>query len=380
LSSIWGCDRPLCKSKSGATSSKPILSFFLTFVCSILLLGSKMTPVGTDSEVLALGAQRFFPPYEMSQLPETGRVLMVGRRRAGKTFLTQELLRRHLGRYRHLVVKLCALDSITGYRNAACGSGPAIETLDDTDWRARLDEISAERSDPAQRREPMMIVLEDFDMDGWKRDPTLMRLFTNARSMNVLLVLHMQYFNSLPPILLANLDQLFLFHEPGVNQLKKLHDEFLTTAFETFDECKAMMQTLSVGWGCLVVTFGATEVRVAVRRSLPPLGEKVIMPRPVGRLSDGADNLNSGARGVPGVWTHPPPAYVGRDSQHQCPLGAGARGGLEKPALESESAPSPNQVSEIATGPQPLLTVEMGESEHASSSLCAAVSAYCAIS
>lgn len=194
------------------------------------------------------GVRKFDPE---TQLEPGSSMLIIGKRRSGKTYLLYDLFSYNEGAFRYGVIltptsttkelfKTCMPESMI-YRH-------------DVDRLAQLVRYIENRRDEAMEEgkplDETFIICDDtaFD-DKFMNCIALQDLFLNGRHKGITLALNLQYFKKVGPALRGNADLVFLYHDPenAVNIYKTwFSDMDRSTFLEIYREC-------TKGYGCLVL-------------------------------------------------------------------------------------------------------------------------------
>ncbi len=110
----------------------------------------------------------------------------------------------------------------------------------------------------------VFVVLDDMlhDAQNWKKDTTIKNIFFNGRHYNLFFILTMQYPQGIPPELRSNIDYVFIFNEPSVQNRKKIYEAY-AGMIPTQDYFNNILDACTQNHECLVIkTSGnSTDLR-----------------------------------------------------------------------------------------------------------------------
>lgn len=98
------------------------------------------------------------------------------------------------------------------------------------------------------------IILDDLlsDKGDWIKDKHIRRLFMNGRHYNLFSVIALQYILGIPPDLRNNIDYIFLFNEPNLKNRRKIYDEYCGM-IPTFERFNNIFEQCTKNHECLVI-------------------------------------------------------------------------------------------------------------------------------
>lgn len=104
------------------------------------------------------------------------------------------------------------------------------------------------------------IVLDDMlaDASTWKREKTIQEIFFNGRHFNFFFILTMQYALGIPPALRSNIDYVFIFNEPSINNRKKIYIDYCS-CIPTFQMFENILDSCTQNYECLVVKLSGNS-------------------------------------------------------------------------------------------------------------------------
>lgn len=195
--------------------------------------------------------------FDISKVRDDSVVIMLGKRRTGKSFLCKDLLSYHSNVPTGVVIS--GTESSNRFYSDIF---PPLFIYDDykpeiiTNIVNRQKKVIRNNNNarPGQEVDPRMIFIMDdclYD-DRWTRDVNIRSIFMNGRHMKIMFIFTMQYPLGVPPVLRANIDYIFILREQIVNNRKRIYDNYcgMLPSFDIF--CSVLDQTTE-DFECLVV-------------------------------------------------------------------------------------------------------------------------------
>lgn len=200
--------------------------------------------------------------FQMKKILPDSIVLVIGKRRSGKSFLIRDLFYHR--------------------RNIPCGiifSGTEdaspffsdfvpdafIHSEYDSDLMKRillnqkrqLKKSAASGKGDRQGKSAdnnFFIVLDDMlaSASTWNRDESIKQMFLNGRHYNIMGIISMQYALGIPPTLRNNIDYVFIFNEPSIKNRKKIYEDYCSM-IPDFNEFCNILDECTSNYECLVV-------------------------------------------------------------------------------------------------------------------------------
>ena len=195
-------------------------------------------------------------PFKLAQFdPEAlkpGRLaLFVARRGSGKTVLMRDLMMRARDTFDLVIAMTPTEESAAFFRKHL----PASCVHDKGFVPSVLDSALAlqrESSKAGKRLRHLLLVLDDCTFDPKIFRSTAMRdLACNGRHQSIACWLSCQYLVDLPPVFRAQVDYVFAFHEPVLDNRKKLHKMFYGVL--PYPRFLAALDVATDRYGCLVL-------------------------------------------------------------------------------------------------------------------------------
>lgn len=199
--------------------------------------------------------------FKMSTLSPDATILLLGRRRSGKSFLVRDIFYHH----RHIPkgVVFSGTEEASPFFSDFIPDlfihseyDPVlIEGILKNQKKKIRDCKNSGKSDTGKCAENnFYIVLDDLlhDAQTWKKDKTIKNIFFNGRHFNLLFILTMQYPLGITPELRSNIDYVFIFNEPSIKNRKKIYDDYCSIV-PSFDHFCNILDSCTQNYECLVV-------------------------------------------------------------------------------------------------------------------------------
>lgn len=183
--------------------------------------------------------------------------MIVGRRGCGKSVLLRELVQRCTTP--NTMVSIAAANTggrewlaDLGHDEVAREYSPALATTlfaRQSQWQLQQQQQGEEA------RRAALLVLDDvfYDAKMINNCSAMYMAIMFGRNMNMKTVIATQYPLRLAPDLAANVDLVFLFHEPVTSTRRRMYEIYGRPFFQTFDAFEAAMNETTDNYGCLVL-------------------------------------------------------------------------------------------------------------------------------
>ncbi|NBU33747.1 hypothetical protein EB118_12205 [bacterium] len=199
--------------------------------------------------------------FKIKNILPDATILILGRRRSGKSFLTRDIFFHH----RHIPSGVV----FSGTEEASPFFGDFIpdcfihpeydpELIESimTKQKRKIREakISGKSENGKLNSNNLFIVLDDMlhDAQNWKKEKTIKSIFFNGRHYNILFILTMQYPLGITPELRSNIDYVFIFNEPSIKNRKKIYDDY-AGMIPSFDHFCNILDSCTQNHECLVI-------------------------------------------------------------------------------------------------------------------------------
>lgn len=198
--------------------------------------------------------------FDISSIKSDSVVVMLGKRKTGKSVLVSDLM------YYHRDIPIGTVISPTESCNKTYSSmvpslfihdDPTPELLHRVVHRQKIvmkkynrekDAFGSSSLDPRA-----FLLMDDCMYDGdWKRDKNIAYMFFNGRHIKCLFIICMQYALGMPPNLRNNIDYVFILRENMINNRKRIYDSYCGM-FATFEIFCSVLDTCTENFECLVI-------------------------------------------------------------------------------------------------------------------------------
>lgn len=207
--------------------------------------------------------------FDMSSINDDSIVVMLGKRRTGKSYLVKDLLWYHqdlpVGTvvsptecvnefYSSIVPSLFIHDAVTPELLASFVRRQRLITKRMTRDIARM---GASKIDPRA-----FLLLDDCLYDKtWANNEQIRFLFMNGRHIKSLVLITMQYPLGIPPNLRTNIDYTFILRENNVSIQKRIFDNY-AGMFPNFQAFSDVLSQTTSNHECLVIHNGSTSSKL----------------------------------------------------------------------------------------------------------------------
>jgi hypothetical protein len=209
------------------------------------------------------------PQFDINSLMPDATILILGKRRSGKSILLKDIF------YHHKQISSGVVFSGTETANPFFS-----EFIPDSFIYNKYDaniinklinrqkiKVNAARErrlgvDGKTKDNNIFIVLDDMQAESetWKNDETIKNIFFNGRHYNIFFMLSLQYSMGITAALRGNIDYVFVFNEPSYKNKKKIYEDY-GSIIPSFDQWCNIMDKCTEDFGCLVIkTSGASSV------------------------------------------------------------------------------------------------------------------------
>ena len=207
--------------------------------------------------------------FKVKSMVHNATVLLIGRRRSGKSYLVRDIF------YHHKDIPLGLVFSGTEEANPFFGQfipdsfihSEYDPTLVENLMTKQSQKVKKARINGHAKTDGLhpgnrsFIVLDDMlhDAAAWKKEKTIQSIFFNGRHYNFFFILTMQYALGIPPPLRSNIDYVFVFNEPSIKNRKKIYEDYCSM-IPTFDHFCNILDSCTTNHECLVVkTSGSSN-------------------------------------------------------------------------------------------------------------------------
>lgn len=205
--------------------------------------------------------------FDMSTLLNDATILILGKRRTGKSFLMRDIF------YNKRYIKYPLVFSGTEEASPFFGDfvpDTFIYSYYDGEVVRKLLINQGKKISNAKKRglshdgktleNNVIVAMDDLlhEASEWKKDEGVKELMFNGRHYNILYILALQYVYGIPPDFRNNFDYVFIFYDPSPKNRRKLYDDF-GSVIETFKEFCDILDQCTQDYGCLVIKLGSKQ-------------------------------------------------------------------------------------------------------------------------
>lgn len=210
--------------------------------------------------------------FKIIDMAPDSTVLLLGRRRSGKSILVRDIM------FHHKTIPKGLVFSGTEEANPFFGDfipdcfiysryePDLVTTLINSQAikvkHARINGYEETHGKHVNNRS--FLILDDMlaEADSWKKEQTIKELFFNGRHFNIFFILTMQYPLGIPPALRTNIDYVFIFNEPSIKNRKKIYDDY-AGMIPTFDHFCNILDSCTQDHECLAIKLSgmSTDLR-----------------------------------------------------------------------------------------------------------------------
>lgn len=206
--------------------------------------------------------------FDMKNLLNDATVLVLGRRRSGKSWLMRDIF------YHKRNIPMPLVFSGTEDASPFFGDfvpDSFIYSKYESDVVAKFLTRQSKKIKKAKEQglspdgkintNNAILAMDDLlhEASEWKRDTGTKELVFNGRHYNTLFILALQYVYGIPPEFRNNLDYVFIFADPSPKNRRKLYDDFGNT-IETFKEFCDILDQCTQHHGCLVLELSKNNI------------------------------------------------------------------------------------------------------------------------
>jgi len=223
--------------------------------------------------------------FDMDEMMSDATVLLLGRRRTGKSWLARDIL------YHHRKIPAGIVFSGTEAVSPFFGDfipdsfihneykPELIEEMMARQCRKIREAKDSGKSDTGKTRaNNRFILLDDLQHDAatWKKDKTIKSIFFNGRHFNYLFIVTLQYQMGITPELRSNLDYIFIFKESSIKNKKKMYEDY-AGVIPTFEYFCNILDSCTEDHKCLVIKTSGTcfEDSVFYYKSKPRMNFRI---------------------------------------------------------------------------------------------------------
>jgi hypothetical protein len=192
--------------------------------------------------------------FDMSKMKSDSIVMLLAKRRTGKSFLCRDIMHTHRDLPTGIVI------SPTEKANKFYGDFiPDLYIYNEYTQellqrflrrQERIREVGKQRDGVDERA---FLIMDDCMFDTkWVKDSEMREVFMNGRHLKVFCCILMQYSLGIPPALRSNIDYVFILKETNITNRRKLFEHY-AGVFPSFPAFNAAMDQCTNDFSCLVI-------------------------------------------------------------------------------------------------------------------------------
>lgn len=198
--------------------------------------------------------------FDISRVKDDSVVVLIGKRRTGKSYLVKDLL------YYHTDIPTGTVISGTEGSNRFYGDfvpnmfiyeDVTSELMENVVKRQKMIKKKIEKEKRSYGRSKIdprtFVILDDCLYDSsWAKDVNIRSLFMNGRHFPAMFIITMQYPLGIPPNLRTNIDYVFILRENIFANRKRIYENY-AGMFPTFEIFCQVMDQCTENYECLVI-------------------------------------------------------------------------------------------------------------------------------
>jgi len=182
-------------------------------------------------------------------MPDCPVILLIGRRRSGKTVTTLNLMRHYANKVKFCVAMVGSNSTINDLKTHM----PSTFIYDDVDFDV-LQKLIDKQNAVARTRKPdrILLVIDDLAYGAFFKASQIKQLVCNGRHLGITLIITTQYLRVCPPIFRANVDIVMAAQEKSTAYRKALYENF-SICFKTWYDFDRTYRELTTGYAMMVL-------------------------------------------------------------------------------------------------------------------------------
>lgn len=187
--------------------------------------------------------------YDLNSLPGNPVILLIGRRRSGKTVTTMNLMRHYSKKVRYAIAMVGSNSTVAEFSEIM----PATFIYDTVDFDV-LQRLIDKQNAAARTGTPdeVLVVIDDLAYGNFFKSPQIKLLVCNGRHLKITLIITAQYLRVCPPIFRANTDVVFAAQEKSTAYRKALYENF-SICFSNYFDFNRTYRELTTDYSMMVL-------------------------------------------------------------------------------------------------------------------------------
>jgi hypothetical protein len=204
--------------------------------------------------------------FDLDSLYNDSTILVLGRRRSGKSWLIRDLM--YHKRFMKQVLVFSGTEHVSPFMgdfipdifiHSDFSSELVENVLVNQSIKIKKAKKNHESEDGKTDGNNMAIIMDDMlhDAKTWTKDRSVKELFYNGRHYNLMYVVALQYVHGLPPEFRDNLDYVFIYPQENPNAKHKVFESF-GSCIDTYREFCDILEQCTENYCCLVVKLSGS--------------------------------------------------------------------------------------------------------------------------
>ena len=207
--------------------------------------------------------------FDMSMIEDEAVVVLIGKRKSGKSFLIRDLL--HSKSSFPIATVISSTESANGFYSKMIPSIFIHNKFSDElvgNVLKRQNMVVGQNKERHKQGIPpvddrMVFVMDDMmaSKNSWIRSENISTMFCNGRHYRCLFMLSLQYVMGIPPDLRNNVDYVFLLRENIHKSRKKLYDNW-AGMFPKFQMFESVLNECTQNYECIVIKNNSLSSKI----------------------------------------------------------------------------------------------------------------------
>ena len=209
------------------------------------------------------------PAFDIKSLLPDATILIIGRRRSGKSVLLKDIF------YHHQEIPQAVVVSGSEEANPFFSKFIPDSFIYNKYIPAKIQKVINRQkilindckkkkigNDGKTPENNISIVLDDMmhEANIWSKDDTIKDIFFNGRHYNIFFLLSLQYSMGITPNLKTNIDYIFVFSDSSLKNKRKIYEDFGSGAVPDFGTWCNIMDQCTQDFGCLVINNSGNSI------------------------------------------------------------------------------------------------------------------------
>lgn len=204
--------------------------------------------------------------FDLDSLLNDSTILILGRRRSGKSWLIRDIM--YHKRFIKRALVFSGTENVSAFMSdfipdvfihSDFSSELVQNLLTNQQKKIRKAKQNYESEDGKTQKNNIVMIMDDMlhDAKSWTKDRGIKELFFNGRHYNILYMVALQYVYGLPPEFRDNLDYVFIYPQENPQAKRKVFESF-GSCIESYKEFSDILDQCTQEYGCLVVKLSGS--------------------------------------------------------------------------------------------------------------------------